>query len=135
MQDIRNGDLSIILSKLEDNGKKYSIYLYKEMVELREQRNDKVHKYLCEWHPMDNGVSESIIIESSQVAAAYVIRKAMKKWKANKLKKEEEYKTKNMIQNWKDKAKPKGITPSASKVMPLIKEAENEERDSNHGHS
>ena len=84
---------------------------------------------------MDNGVSESIIIESSQVAAAYVIRKAMKKWKANKLKKEEEYKTKNMIQNWKDKAKPKGITPSASKVMPLIKEAENEERDSNHGHS
>lgn len=36
MQDIRNGDLSIILSKLEDNGKKYSIYLYKEMVELRE---------------------------------------------------------------------------------------------------
>ena len=37
---------------------------------------------------MDNGVSESIIIESSQVAAAYVIRKAMKKWKANKLKKE-----------------------------------------------
>ena len=94
-----------------------------------------MHKYLCEWHPMDNGVSESIIIESSQVAAAYVIRKAMKKWKANKLKKEEEYKTKNMIQNWKDKAKPKGITPSASKVMPLIKEAENEERDSNHGHS
>jgi len=47
--DIRNGDLSIILSKLEVIGKKKSIYLYKEMVELRDKRNEKVHKYLGVW--------------------------------------------------------------------------------------
>lgn len=51
-EDIRNGDLTIILSKLEVIGKKKSIYLYKEMVELRDKRNEKVHKYLGVW---DNG--------------------------------------------------------------------------------
>jgi len=63
----------------------------------------------------------------------------MKKWKANKLKKEEEMKNKNMIQTNLSPniklAKPPTKTPTASKVMPLIKESENEERDSNHGHS
>jgi hypothetical protein len=116
------------------------------MVELRDKRNEKVHKYLGVWFDPGkidkDGNPDSIIIESSQVAAAYVIRKAMKKWKANKLKKEEENKNKNNIQTNLSPniklAKPPIKTPTANKVgkvMPLIKESENEERDSNHGHS
>ena len=63
----------------------------------------------------------------------------MKKWKANKMKKMEEEKNKNQIQTnlspQMKLAKPSGKNSTASKVMPLIKESENEERDSNHGHS
>lgn len=111
------------------------------MVELRDKRNEKVHKYLGVWVDPYKVDKESVIIESSQVAAAYVIRKAMNKWKANKLKKEEESRSKNQsgeFQSPNIKIKKIAPNPTASKgkkVMPLIKESENEERDSNHGHS
>ena len=74
------------------------------MVELRDHRNEKVHKYLGVWYQdgkIDKeGKPESVIIESSQVAAAYVIRKAMKKWKSNKMKRIEEGRNKEVIKDF-----------------------------------
>ena len=73
---IRKGDIGQILQILEEKGKNHDIQKLKEMQTLRQQRNKHVLDKLA------NSACCGSVIDSSQIASAMILLKAMKKYKA-----------------------------------------------------
>lgn len=107
---IKMGDIGFILQHLEEKGKNHDIQKFKEMQSLRQQRNKSVLDKLA-----NSNVAGSVI-DSSQIASAMVLMKAMKKHRAKIL-------AKKRMQPGYNK------TADETRKMHQIRETENEDQD------